>query len=455
MKLEQEFSNADLQPSTARLSALEGNSLKLSIETNLKSEDSVRDKLFREAQVLLGGAIIGAAQTTGNRLTENFGNTMLQTAASAGLGYAFVRLASSNFTPVRYAMPVLAGAMTYSFAANLAGDLKNQASTISTAWTKAWNDPGSVNEQQKRVAESVGPFVFDMTLNTLAGIAGGKIAANGIENRAIKSFMEEKYGQQIRESVFTIASEADKSNLRYVGSSFAVDRNKLATAFHVVQDKPGDKWHYFNSSSKGEAKILAGLPQGDLAILQTAESNAVSFSHSFPIAKNLEKLPSAGVLVGSVGGKRIELRPGVFEEGLGVTGNNYTADLGPEIAGGFTRVIRGGKSWPGMSGGPAIAETGEVVGVMSSLNPFLNVVGMGTSSVPATNISYLMRLIERAKQPGIALNLTEASQSFGMSQTKVIEQVQRGKLQGFVIPSESKPLQWEWRILKPEQAKGK
>lgn len=455
MKLEIQVSDAELQTKTASSPGSSDNYLRLTQDTSLKSEDSVRDKLFREAQVMLGGAMIGTVRTAGNRLTENFANTMMQTAASARLGYAFVRLASSQITPVRYAMPVLASAMGYSFAVNLAGDLKNQAGALTGAWNLAWNKPESLNEAQNRVADSIGPFVFDMALNTAAGLAGGKIAARGIENRAIKSFMEEKYGDQIRDSVFTIASEADKSNLRYIGSSFAIDKNRLATAFHVVQDKAGDKWTYFNSKHKGEAKIVAGFPQQDLAILQAGQPNSISFSNPFIVAQNLEKLPQAGVLVGSVGGKRIELRPGIFEEGLGVTGNSYTADLGPEVTGGFTRAVRGGRSWPGMSGGPAISANGEVVGVMSTLNPILNVVGMGTAAVPAPSLNYFMRLLERAKEPGIALNITEASQALGLSQTRVLEQVRLGKLQGFVVPSPSKPLEWEWRILKPEQAKGK
>lgn len=438
MSLESRTSSLPVSESSRLLASVENSNL-------LEKTDTLSDKLFREAAVLLGGATIGAAQTAAKRIEEQPLETLGQTGISAALGYGFVRLASSSLAPIRYGLPVISGALTYSFAANILTDIKNQATTVSNAWTNTWNDPNSTERERAAVAKSLGPFAFDMTLNTVAGLVGGKVAANGVENRAILKLMDDKYGEQIRASVFKLASEPDKTNLRYIGSSFATDEKTLATAFHVVQDKPSDKWLYFNAKEKGNARVIAGLPDSDLALLKS--DGASPFKQSLPLAKSIEG-PQAGVLVGSPGAKDIVMKPGVFEPGIGPLVNSYRADLGEEITAGFTRALRGGKSWVGMSGGPVVSEAGEAIGVMSTLNPVLNVVGLGTSSSPSSNLRYLMNLVERGSQPGASMSLAEASQSLSINPAMVLARIKSGKLEGYVVPSKSIPLDWEWRILK-------
>lgn len=415
----------------------------LTISKELEHEDTLSEKLLREAQVFIGGSALGLAKTTGDRLQNHFPETAIQTAGFAGLSYGIVRFASAN-TPFRYVVPVISTAMTYSFLANTIRTLPEQLNTMGGAWQETWNSrsESNVREQSQKIANTLGPFLFDASLGMASGLIGGKIAANQVENRAILGFMKDKYQTQLDHSVYRIASEPDATGMRFIGSSFAIEPQKLATAFHVIQDKPGTNWTFLNKTERGNASIVAGFPQSDLAILAVKDGPAMT---PLPVAKTFSN-GEPGILMG-VPGKKFVMSPAHFSEGIGVTMNSFTADLGPEVAGGLTRTIKGGKAWPGMSGGPAISTNGEVVGVMTSSNPVLNIFGAGTNSVPARNLNYFMEMIERSQTRG-SLSLSEASQQLGFSGAKVLDQIRKGKLDAFVIPSTTNVESWEWRILK-------
>ena len=417
--------------------------LHLSSSDTLQNEESLAQKLGRETQVLLGGALLGIAQTTGDRLSNQLPQTALETATFAGFSYAFVRLASSN-TPARYFMPVLSAAMGYSFVGNMIKEFPQKSETISNALTQSWNPSVNIREQQQKVADTLGPFLFGTTLGLAAGLAAGKLAATQIYNKTLLENMKLNYGKNIDESVFRVASEPARNGLRQMGSSFAVAEDKLATAFHVVQDRPGETWTFINASERGSVKPIAGLPQRDIALMQTLDGSA-NFK-ALPLAKSMDHLPQDGVVVGALG-KKIEVRPAYFQEGAGRSLNTYTADLGVAYGGGFHHSVKGGASWRGMSGGPAIAESGEVVGVLSSVNPLYNLFNAGTDSIPSPAVRNLMHMFERSKTPGAALTLPQAARHFRLSPEAIITQVEKGKMLGFVVPS-SNPNTWEWRILR-------
>lgn len=415
----------------------------LTLSKSLEPEDSLSEKLFRETQVFIGGAALGFGQTAADRLINHFPETAMQSAAFAGLTYGIVRFASAN-TPLKYAIPVLSTAMTYSFLGNSIKTLPDQVRTISGAWKQTWSTTNSdtVFAEQKKVANTVGPFLFDTTVGMMSGMIGGKIAANQIENKNLLGFMKDKYQERLDHSIFRIASEPDATGLRNIGSSFAIEPNKLATAFHVVQDQPGQTWTFLNKTERGSATIVAGFPQSDLAILSIKEGPKLN---AIPVAKQfIDGEP--GILVGIPANKFVQ-SPAYFRDGVGVTANSFKADLGYENGGGFIRVVRGGKAWPGMSGGPAISTNGEVVGVVASTNPVLSLFGVGSNSIPGKNLTYFEQLLERSKSNG-SLSLAEASHEFGFSGAKILDQIRKGKIDAFVVPSSTNIESWEWRILK-------
>lgn len=426
--------------------------LPISKNTNLQVQDNLADKLSREANVILGGALQGLGQTTLERLSQKPGETLIQTGASGALGWGFVKLASSKYMPARYGAAVTGAALSYSFIANLACDLKDKSSSLSDVWQKTWAGAANLDHERQRIADSLGPFIFDTSLSMLAGLAGGKIAAKGIENRATLKYMQDNHGKLIDEAVFKLISQPDKNGFGYMGTSFAIGKERMATAFHVVQDKPGLAWNFESKVGlKGDATVIAGMPQRDLALLKT---NGAPFETVLPLAKNLDSLPSRGVLVGAPSGNKLEARPVVLEKAGGITGNTYKSDLGMEHNGGLIQAINSGRGWLGMSGGPSIAHNGEVVGVLSAVNPVFNLFGKGTTSVPSPSLRYFEALVNKAQQPGATLSLQEAAVKLNMSPQKVVQNVNKGKLHGFLVPAKENSAQWQWRILQPEIAAG-
>lgn len=417
--------------------------IELSSSDKLQNEDTLASKLSREAQLLLGGAMLGLAQTTGDRLGNHLTATAVETAAFAGLSYGMVRLASSA-TPMRYALPVLTAAMGYSFVGNMMKEFPQKAEMLSTAWKDTWHSPANLKSRQQEVADTLGPFLFDTSLGMVAGLAGGRLAARQIENKAILNYMKQNYGNKIDESVFRVASEPNAKGLRQMGSAFAVADDKLATAFHVVQDKPGQSWTFINASEKGQVKVLAGLPQRDLALMQYTEG---AHFKALPIAKSMDTLPQSGVVVGALG-KKMEVRPANFMLGAGRNMNDYTADLGPAVGGGFGHMVKGGSAWRGMSGGPAIAQSGEVVGVMSTVNPLFNLANIGTDSTPSTSLRHLMSMVEKSKTPGSTMTLPEAMKELKLPAGEIMSRLDKGKLHGFLVPSASDTNAWSWLIMK-------
>lgn len=394
---------------------------------------------------------MGFGQTAADRLSNEAARTLTESAAFFGLSYAGVKLLSSTATPFRYVVPVLGTALTYSFAGNLAKSLPEHANNLAGSWSRTWNDRNIDLEKEKQVfANAIGPFLFDSTVAITSGVLGGKLASRQIQNSQTLNLMLEKHGAQIKENVFTIASQPAADGLRTMGTAFSVKQNQLGTAFHVVQDRPGQNWFYFNSVGKGQVKVLAGLPQRDLALLALADGKP-SFK-AFELAKDTRGLDTRGVIVGAESGKKIKVKPANLQYGLGPRTNSYIADLGYEQATGRMHTVNGGRGWPGMSGGPAIAANGEVVGILSTTNPILNVISnVGTSSAPASSMRYLLKLVERSKQASSTMSLAEAAKAFKMPETQVLNMIRKEKLEAFLQPSPGNEIAWQWRIMRPAQ----
>lgn len=274
----------------------------------------------------------------------------------------------------------------------------------------------------------------------------------GVE--AAKSPLETKLAASVDQSVYRAKSAIfNDKGYRYFGTAFAVDKSRLGTAFHVVADEPIRPWQLQNRLKETlNAKVVAGHPGFDLALFETLEKKELI---PMPLRKQLLEANElqSGFIVGAPGGHAIEMRAAQFRKGLTAVGNDYRTERSWEHSAGFLPTVAGGKASRGMSGGPAIQENGEVLGVLQSANFGLpRLFGLGTSSVPSTAMTKLLEMVEKAKVPGAAMNLSTAADELRIAPKKLVEQLQRGKIAGFLVPkgSSQADAHWDWIVLRPK-----
>ena len=404
-------------------------------------QNSVAAGLKREASVLLLGAAEGYANAGVDRLSNHKLQTASELTISAALTYGLVRAANSG-PAVRYAAALTGGALSFSFAKNVLSNFSETTNQLKEVVQSTWNNDSNLEANKDKVANLVGPFLFDTSVALAGGIAGGRLANRQGAERAVMSLMEERFGAQINESVFRAISSPQKDGLRYFGSAYAVQSDKLATAFHVVKDDPSRAWMLTRSGENLQANVLAAHPYYDLALFGTTNSRKLN---PLPLANLAERDSAAGIIVGSPGGNGIKWKPASFSQGRLPTGSEYNTVYGRETAGGFIHAINGGSGRRGMSGGPSILETGEVVGTLSSIYPVGKIVGAGTASIPSETLSSLMRLVEKSQNPQFNFSSKEAAAKLGLTEAVVLSKLREAKLPGFLVPQGDS--RWQWRVI--------
>lgn len=403
--------------------------------------DRLVSRLQREAAVLLLGGAEGYVDAASDRLR----NTKLQTASefgiSAALTYGLVR-AGNSIPSVRYAAGLTGAALSFSFIKNIASDLTLAYRELKEVAADSWKSDNSLDANRQRVANLLGPFLFDTSIALAGGIVGGRVAHRQGSEKTLLVSMESKYGDQINQSVFTAQSRAIDGK-RFYGSAYAVESDKLATAFHVVKDDPSRSWALLrNNKDRLDATVLAAHPYFDLALFKTQNGAKVS---PLPLASLSDRNTTAGIIVGSPGGRGIQLKTAAFHEARLPYGAQYQTANGVESVSSFVAGVRGGNGRPGMSGGPAILETGEVVATLSSLNPSGKLIGAGTLSVPSQALQSLLKLVEKSQTPQFNLSTKEAAAKLKLSEDIVLSRLREANLPGFLVPNHK--VGWEWRVV--------
>lgn len=416
----------------------------------LHKDDSVNDKIHREAALLLIGIGSGAAAQAKNAMLEHPWRTLGETSAISIGSYALGRLTNSS-GPFRIVGSVVSGALGLSFAKNILSDMPQKSGTLSGAIKSTWQSDETKNVNQNQVAATLGAFVFDATCFASIGLSSGKIGALASESKAIEKIMNSRFSEQIDQNVFRLKSTQRQDGKFIYGTAFGVDSSRLGTAFHVVVDDSKHPYSLQNRlGKKFNAEVLAAHPLYDLAILKADANQSLQ---AFPIRKEfLGQESKIGAIVGAPNGGNIELRPAKFTDGIVPINLSYGTANGIETTRGLVPAVVGGKGWPGMSGGPVLDETGHVVAVLNSTTIGLpRYLGLGTASIPSPALANLLKLIDAAKVPGASMDLKAASVTLGISEKKLLKNLQTGKAPGFLVPASEHTASlanWEWRILK-------
>lgn len=414
---------------------------KQEINLLISENDNFVSRLKREASVLLLGAAQGYLDTASERISGHKVQTVSELGISAALAYGLTR-ATRSTPSFRYAASLTGAVLSFSVIKNMSSDLPKAFSELTSVAADSWESESNLEANRNKVASLLGPFLFDASIALSGGIAGGRIAQRHGAEKALMASMESKYGEQIRQSVFTAQSRAIDGK-RFYGSAYAVGSDKLATAFHVVKDDPWSVWALLrNNKDRLDATVLAAHPYFDLALFKTQNGGKVS---PLPLASLSESNTTAGIIVGSPGGRGIQMKPAKFHEARLPYGAEYQTEKGVESVSSFVAAVRGGKGSSGMSGGPAILETGEVIATLSTLNPSGKLIGAGTLSVPSLALQSLLKLVEKSETPHFNLSTKQAASKLKLSEAAVLGKLREAQLPGFLVPNQKSG--WEWRVI--------
>lgn len=405
----------------------------------LKSEDnSPAARLKRQTAVVLLGAVEGYLGAACDRLSNHKLEMASELGVSAALSYGLVR-AANGLPPVRYAAAVSGAALSFSFVKNVLSELPQSFAQLKDISKDSWDREDTFESNKTKLGKLFGPVLFDASVVLAGGMVGGRFAKKHVSEQAVLSSMQDKFGKQIDESVFTAQSSAVNGK-QYYGSAYAVESDKLATAFHVVKDEASRPWTMMRNGESMQANVLAAHPYFDLALFKVASGKPLT---PLPLASLSERNTALGVIVGSPGAKGIEMRPARFREGLLPYGIEYNTVNGRESVNSLLASVHGGSGRPGMSGGPALIETGEVVGTLSTLYPAGKLVGVTTLSVPSHALRSFLKLVERPQY-----SPKDAAAKLKISEEAVLKKLHDGQLAGFLVPSSKN--QWQWRVSLPE-----
>ena len=203
---------------------------------------------------------------------------------------------------------------------------------------------------------------------------------------------------QYRNALFQIQIiELGSGNKSAIGSGFLIENgNRIITNYHVISDYVyyPDKYRieYLDANGTAGKLNLSGMDViNDLAILEVAEP-AVHIDVPFELAASL---PTQGVPIYSLGNPHdlgMIVVPGTFN---GVKKTNF-----------YQRIHFTGSINPGMSGGPAVNQQGQVIGVnvatagnqIGFLIPLSKIVSLVESNKDVLPVEEYKPMIERQLQ---------------------------------------------------------
>lgn len=410
-------------------------------------EESVGEKLRREAELIVRGGIGGFAKSACEAVSaEHIGETATTTGCGLLVGASLAYL-SKGRSLFRTGAQVFGATATVSFA----GDVLLHARTLSDTVADNWKSDANWNRNLQVSEKTLGKFAFDTALMTAAGVAGAAIqpklsslfkrsdhaipaaqggAVEGLAQRdpahplgfapdpaAFEVLPTMRPGQNTTIDVYMADSAIGQLASRYKnsivqvevaqssgflqGTGFVVGADgTIATCFHVVNPGGG-----IGSACKIKvdgkimnAKIRNLDEANDLALLKL-EGLLPEPLLPLPIAKNSAKLKADAELITlGYGGSNVP----VASPGKVTDATFKFSQIPPQVGGApdSTFIAIFGRTTTGASGGPVFnAATGEVVGVHSA--------GNHRDAAYARPVEVLHRLMK--KPPGYVARLLSGS----------------------------------------------
>lgn len=141
------------------------------ITAKTTDNESTLSKLSREADILLHGITVGAAEAGFKKITEQPGRTGLEFTAGVAIG-ATLSLMQRKAGWVKLGAEILGVSMVAVAAKDIAesGHVGNTARILESAW----NDPNNQNYYKTRAANEIGSLTFDTAMMIGAGALGAK-----------------------------------------------------------------------------------------------------------------------------------------------------------------------------------------------------------------------------------------------------------------------------------------
>lgn len=183
---------------------------------------------------------------------------------------------------------------------------------------------------------------------------------------------------QARSGLFVIqVTDANSDRKVSLGSGFLMENGLIATNYHVVSRQLLHPESYSlayegEDGQRGELQVAAVDAVHDLALVRASEDELRQL-YRFPLAGELPEQGASVISLGNPFDVGISVVPGTYN---GAVARSYQKRLH------FTGALN-----PGMSGGPAVNESGEVVGI--------NVAGAGNSVSFLVPVEHLQTLIAR------------------------------------------------------------
>ncbi len=427
------------------------------------SWDSVTSRLLRECSVIGGGTLKGIGDDLSATLNKPW-PVVLEIGTAAAAGYGLARMQGGS-NMLKFGAQIAGAGMTWSFCKDLAG----RTGAVFNAACDTWNSSQNTQQNKQIVAGAMGPFVVDTAATLLPGLAGAKWGANANAFDGMRTSLE----KASHDGIFLVYVD----NIG-TGTGFPLDRQGLiGTAFHVAEVSP----ELTLRNLEGRHLIgrpIAGLPGADVALLQADMTGSKPLvPWELDTADIKAGKPFKGAALG-IADLRMRVEAGFLKHG----DNRASSQMDYLSNGESVAIARpdsqlyGLRALGGMSGGPVVNERQKVVGVViAEFEGFTHqLLGDGGVHAPVNHLAKLMSYVERARVPGAAVDVSEASGRLGMTPQAVINGLHKGTLEGFVVPQQAQPsaafnsglrpagdlvaakanaakatanVNWEWRVL--------
>lgn len=163
-------------------------------------EDTVSEKLFREAELLWDGTKRGVSKSA-TEAWNHPGSTLLKFGGAAAVGAGLVLL-NGRAGMCRLTAQVVGGALGMAFLTDVSG----RAYVTGSAVADTWRTAERLERNKRIVADTVGPFVVDTAIMTAGGVAGAGAARIPTVKNAFNSTVDNFYSR-VPSRVFRRESE--------------------------------------------------------------------------------------------------------------------------------------------------------------------------------------------------------------------------------------------------------
>jgi hypothetical protein len=184
------------------------------------TQESLIDKMGREAYVFGVGTLGGALKEAGTDIVNHPGATAVKVAESIGVGAAF---AAAEFAPlpIRIGARALGTGLMVHFFSDLAD--KDRWQGLGKVWGDTWNSSANIDQNFDKVQGSLGRLALESSIM----VAGAKLGARGVGK-----VVEMKFGQPGNIPVEVLegknSSPLDAANLKAGGGFTDIIRHDVA-----------------------------------------------------------------------------------------------------------------------------------------------------------------------------------------------------------------------------------